>query len=113
MNRGIVSSSAAGPGLGARSGYRVWTNSVSRSDRGRPDDIFYDSATRQLFVSCGAGFLDVLGTAASGQFTKVAKTATAPGARTAFYVPTLRRPLSRCSSPWVSAGRDPAYEAVR
>jgi len=48
----------------------------------------------------------VLGTAASGQFTKVAKTATAPGARTAFYVPTLDGSFS-LFSPWVSAGRDP------
>ncbi|HLQ66922.1 MAG TPA: hypothetical protein VK123_06805 [Candidatus Limnocylindrales bacterium] len=57
---------------------------------GDADDLFYDGATRQLFASCGAGFIDVLGMR-RGRLTMAAKIATAPGARTALYVPALRR----------------------
>jgi DNA-binding beta-propeller fold protein YncE len=55
------------------------------------DDLFYDKTTKQLFASCGSGFIDVLGVGKSGRFTRIAKVATAPGARTALFVPTLRR----------------------
>jgi len=58
---------------------------------GDSDDLFYDAATKQLFASCGSGFIDVLGVGKPGQFTRTAKIATAPGARTALFVPTVRR----------------------
>ncbi|MBI1799904.1 MAG: hypothetical protein HYR73_09510 [Candidatus Eisenbacteria bacterium] len=80
---------------------------------GDPDDLFYDSATRQLFVSCGAGFIDVLRTAAYGQFTKVAQTVTAPGARTALYVPTLRRLFLAVPHHGSQRAETRVYEAVR
>jgi DNA-binding beta-propeller fold protein YncE len=58
---------------------------------GDSDDLFYDAVTRQLFASCGSGFIDVLGSAETGRFARIARIATAPGARTALFVPTLRR----------------------
>jgi len=80
---------------------------------GDPDDLFYDSATRQLFVSCGAGVIDVLRTAASGQLTKVAKAVTAPGARTALYAPTLRRLFLAVPHRGSQRAEIRVYEAVR
>lgn len=70
-----------------QSGRRLATISVD----GDADDLFYHALTQQLFVSCGAGYIDVLKASKSGPFTKVARIAAAPGARTALYVPTLRR----------------------
>jgi len=42
-------------------------------------------------VSCGAGTLDVLAPAKSGTMRRVASVPTAPGARTALFVPALAR----------------------
>jgi hypothetical protein len=73
--------------LDDHSGQRLSTVPID----GDVDDLFYDAATGQLFASCGAGFIDVLGRAGSGRLARVAKIATAPGARSALFVPTLRR----------------------
>jgi len=70
-----------------RSGRRLATVSID----GDNDDLFYDASTRQLFASCGSGFIDVLRAGMSGRFTRVAKIATARGARTALYIPKVRR----------------------
>jgi hypothetical protein len=58
---------------------------------GDPDDVYYDPASRRIFVSCGAGFIDVLAPADSGQFKTVARLATGSGARTALLIPEFRR----------------------
>ena len=70
-----------------RSGRRLSSVPIDEDN----DDLFYDLTTRQLFASCGSGFIDVLRLGTSGQFTRVARIPTAPGARTALYVPKLRR----------------------
>jgi sugar lactone lactonase YvrE len=70
-----------------RSGRRLSTVPID----GDTDDLCYDGAARRLFASCGAGFIDVLDMARDGRFSMTAKIATAPGARTALYVPALRR----------------------
>lgn len=56
---------------------------------GDTDDVFFDAASRRVFVSCGAGFLDVFD--ASGEPRRIAKIATAAGARTCLYVADLGR----------------------
>jgi DNA-binding beta-propeller fold protein YncE len=58
---------------------------------GDPDDVFYDARDGELYVACGAGFIDVVAPARSGGYTNVFKVPTAPGARTALFVPELRR----------------------
>lgn len=57
---------------------------------GDADDLFYDRETKRLYVAGGEGFITVHqdeGTC----FTQLAKIATAPGARTALFVPSLAR----------------------
>jgi DNA-binding beta-propeller fold protein YncE len=73
--------------LDDRSGKKLATVPIDKD----PDDLFYDPATRQLFVSCGAGFIDVLGASDTGHWTVSARITTGPGARTALLVPELRR----------------------
>lgn len=53
------------------------------------DDLFYDAKRRQLYVSCGGGSVDVLGEDSQGQFRLIRHVATAAGARTSLFVPTL------------------------
>lgn len=56
---------------------------------GDSDDIFFDAKRKRLYVSCGAGFIDVVD--ASGGYKRVARIMTAPGARTSLFVPELDR----------------------
>jgi DNA-binding beta-propeller fold protein YncE len=58
---------------------------------GDTDDIFYDAACGRVYVSCGAGSLDVLARTKSGGFERIASIPTARGARTSLYVPALGR----------------------
>jgi|SRR5882672_578815 len=55
---------------------------------GDTDDVFYDAPSKRVFVSCGAGFLDVFD--AMGPTPKrTGKVSTAAGARTCLYVAEL------------------------
>jgi hypothetical protein len=53
---------------------------------GDVDDLFWDARRRRVYCACGEGFVDVLERTESG-FRPLAKVATAPGARTALFVP--------------------------
>jgi DNA-binding beta-propeller fold protein YncE len=56
---------------------------------GDPDDVFLDTKRKRLYVSCGAGFIDVIDT--SGPYKRLAHIPTAQGARTSLFVPELDR----------------------
>jgi 6-phosphogluconolactonase (cycloisomerase 2 family) len=57
---------------------------------GDSDDVFVDSKRRRVYVSCGAGFIDVLEPRAEG-YAPVARFPTSPGARTALFVAAIDR----------------------
>ena len=75
------------------------------------DDVFYDTARPQLYVSCGEGLLDVL-TLRDAALERIARIATAAGARTALFVPEFGSPLYCGAAPRHAAGRDPRLSAV-
>jgi hypothetical protein len=57
---------------------------------GDTDDVFFDAKRQRVYLSCGAGFLDVIqqhGTA----YEELARIPTVPGARTALFVPERDR----------------------
>ncbi|HVE39818.1 MAG TPA: hypothetical protein VNM14_08030, partial [Planctomycetota bacterium] len=54
---------------------------------GDTDDVFFDATSKRVFVSCGAGFLDVFDATEAPK--RIAKLPTAAGARTCLYVPEL------------------------
>jgi DNA-binding beta-propeller fold protein YncE len=56
---------------------------------GDSDDVFFDAKRKRLYVSCGAGFIDVID--ASGAYKRVARILTVSGARTSLFVPELDR----------------------
>jgi len=55
------------------------------------DDIYYDSTTGFAYVSCGEGFLNVVGQTSANIYAVVDKLATREGARTSLFVPALHR----------------------
>jgi DNA-binding beta-propeller fold protein YncE len=57
---------------------------------GDADDLFIDAKRGRVYVSCGAGFLDVL---EATTYRHTARIPTVPGARTSFFVPELDRLL--------------------
>jgi YVTN family beta-propeller protein len=58
---------------------------------GDTDDLYYDRQVGRLYVCGGEGYVFVHQQENGGQFTELAKIATAAGARTALFVPTLAR----------------------
>ena len=58
---------------------------------GDTDDIFYDSKTGRIYVSCGSGFLDVIVRNDSSGYTVTSKIKTASGARTSFFAPQMNQ----------------------
>ena len=58
---------------------------------GDTDDLFYDAVRKRLYVSGGAGYIDVFQQDGSNRFPRVARLATAAGARTSLFVPELNR----------------------
>jgi hypothetical protein len=54
------------------------------------DDVFFDAKRRRIYVSCGAGDVDVFQADAVG-YRPLARVATSSGARTALFVPELDR----------------------
>jgi hypothetical protein len=57
---------------------------------GDADDLFFDTRRRRLYVSCGAGFVDVFARA-YGALRPLARIVTSLGARTSLFVPELDR----------------------
>ena len=56
-----------------------------------PDDIFYNAAKKQIYVSCGEGFVNVFQQQDANHYYAIASVPTALGARTSLFVPELHR----------------------
>jgi DNA-binding beta-propeller fold protein YncE len=53
------------------------------------DDIYYDSFTKQIFLTCGAGYIDIFRQIDANTYKANGKVETAKGARTALLIPEL------------------------
>jgi len=58
---------------------------------GDADDLFYDAQHRRIYIAGGEGFLTIVAQEDANHYTPVATIPTASGARTALFVPELRR----------------------
>jgi len=58
---------------------------------GDTDDLFFDAAKKRLYISGGEGFIDILQQIDANRFARVARVATAAGARTSLFVPDQNR----------------------
>ena len=57
---------------------------------GDADDLFIDPRRARVYVSCGAGFLDVL-EAKEATYRRIARIPTVSGARTSLFIPEMDR----------------------
>jgi len=57
---------------------------------GDSDDVFFDEKRQRIYVSCGAGFVDVFQRQPAA-LTRLMRLATTSGARTSLFVPELDR----------------------
>lgn len=62
------------------------------------DDIFYNSSTKEIYVSCGGGYIDVFkqtdlptGQVGANTYTTNGKVSTHTGARTSLFIPELNQ----------------------
>jgi DNA-binding beta-propeller fold protein YncE len=55
------------------------------------DDLFYDANRKQLYASCGEGFIVVIKQQNANQYQVVEKVATVKGAKTSLFVPDANR----------------------
>ncbi|MGA8659608.1 MAG: hypothetical protein WB586_26085 [Chthoniobacterales bacterium] len=58
---------------------------------GDVDDVFYDPSRKLIFVIGGEGAIDLFRQRTPDQYDRIRRVATAPGARTGLYVPSLDR----------------------
>ena len=58
---------------------------------GDADDIFYDQQSKRIYIAAGEGFIDVFQQQDGDHYQSLTKVQTAPGARTALFVPELQR----------------------
>jgi len=58
---------------------------------GDPDDVFYDAKRSAVYLSCGAGYIDVVAQLAPERYGPVTRIPTAQGARTSLWVPEQDR----------------------
>jgi YVTN family beta-propeller protein len=55
------------------------------------DDIFYDGTSKQIYVSCGGGYIDVIKQTGPDQYEVRSKTESRSGARTSLFLPELNQ----------------------
>jgi len=70
---------------------------------GDADDIFVDAKRHRVYVTCGAGLVDVFEERA-GSYQRIGRIGTAPGARTGLFVPEMDRLFVAVRA----AGKEPA-----
>jgi YVTN family beta-propeller protein len=73
--------------LDTATGRRVTDLEIS----GDTDDLFYDASRKRIYISCGAGFVDVIAQQSADSYTLRERLPTSSGARTSFYSPELNR----------------------
>ncbi len=79
---------------------------------GDADDVFFDTRRERIYVICGSGSVDVFA-AATGGYARVARIATASGARTALFVPELDRLFVAARAGFLGLGSDAAILVFR
>jgi hypothetical protein len=70
---------------------------------GDADDVFVNAKRHHVYVTCGAGLIDVFEERA-GQYRRIGHVGTAPGARTSLFVPEMNRLFVAVRA----AGKEPA-----
>jgi YVTN family beta-propeller protein len=57
------------------------------------DDVFYDSSSKQIYISCGGGYVDVIKQNGPDKYEVTSRIESRSGARTSLFVPELNQLL--------------------
>jgi YVTN family beta-propeller protein len=57
------------------------------------DDVFYDSLSKQIYVSCGGGYVDIIKQNGADKYEVTSRIESRSGARTSLFVPELNQLL--------------------
>lgn len=77
---------------------------------GDADDIFYDNKNRQIYVTGGEGYIQVISQDDANTYHEVAKIPTANGARTSLFVPENDRLYLAVPAYFGQDAQIPVYE---
>jgi len=55
------------------------------------DDIFYDNSSKQIYISCGGGYIDVFKTSEPDKYEAISRIESRSGARTSLLVPEINQ----------------------
>jgi len=58
---------------------------------GDADDIFYNASAKEIYISCGSGYVEVFNQVDANHYTSNGKIKTNSGARTSLFIPLLHR----------------------
>ena len=58
---------------------------------GDTDDVFYNASAKEIYVSCGSGYVDVITQTDANHYTSNGKIKTNSGARTSLFIPELHQ----------------------
>ena len=79
---------------------------------GDADDVFFDNARQRIYVSCGAGSVDVFQQGATG-YRLLGRVKSSSGARTSLFVPELDRLFVAARAGYFGLGSDAAILVFR
>jgi DNA-binding beta-propeller fold protein YncE len=79
---------------------------------GDSDDVFFDENRKRIYVSCGAGAVDVFQQEPTG-YRRLSQIATSSGARTSLFVPELDRLFVAARAGFLGLGSDAAILVFR
>jgi DNA-binding beta-propeller fold protein YncE len=88
------------------------TTRLSIETCGDADDVFFDSKRKRIYVSCGAGSVDVFQQGAAG-YRLLSRITTSSGARTSLFVPELDRLFVAARAGYFGLGSDAAILVLR
>jgi hypothetical protein len=76
--------------MNTKSGHRIWVNDLTNDS----DDLFYDEASKRVYVSCGGGYtnlgyINIFQLEGGEKCKQIANIPTRNGARTSLLIPQL------------------------
>ena len=77
------------------------------------DDIFYDSPSKQIYVSCGGGYVDIIKQFGPDKYEVLSKIESRIGARTSLFVPELNQLLVAAPARSGSEAQLMIYEKIK
>jgi YVTN family beta-propeller protein len=77
------------------------------------DDVFYDNPSKQIYVSCGGGYVDIIKQSGPDKYDVTSRIESRSGARTSLFVPELNQLLVAAPARSGSEAQLMIYEKIK